>query len=78
MRYISAHHMHLIMNAEKHASEFGVEYGDCAKDWEIAVEDHPDGSYLQGYTWMDNFDMYKFMESIGVDMKYVNFDGENF
>jgi hypothetical protein len=38
--------------------------------WHIVVK----GNLLTGYTMMDNFDMKKFLEVIGIDLTKVQFD----
>lgn len=42
---------------------------DCL-DWPWDIEE--DDNFITGYTCMDNFSMYDFLEKIGVEDKYVN------
>lgn len=40
----------------------------CDETWDISENDN----YITGYTWMDNFDMDKFLERIDVESRDVN------
>ena len=51
--------------AEKHFFDFDDDW------WEITEKD----SEIRGFTWMDNFDMERFMERLGIPGEAVEFDG---
>jgi hypothetical protein len=42
--------------------------------WEIKVEDDK----IHGWTGMDNFDMYEFLQLIGIDKDHIHIDGSNY
>lgn len=46
----------------------------CGNDDEWSIEDH--GEVIVGKTWMDNFDMRKFLKYIKVDPEVVRWDEE--
>ena len=43
---------------------------DEGSGWKIEETDHS----IKGHTWMDNFNMLKFLEVIGVNMDEVHYD----
>jgi len=43
---------------------------DAYDAWDITEE----GKYIKGFTSMDNFDMFFFLEKIGIDEKNVEWD----
>lgn len=54
-----------IREHSEYGPQYGINYANCP--W--SIEDL--GEALHGSTWMDNFNMYEFMEAIGVDMSKV-------
>jgi hypothetical protein len=56
--YVSGYQRDLIFNHEEIAED---------QAWEIS-ENH---DTISGYTNMDNFDMYAYLESIGIPMEYL-------
>lgn len=53
------------IRAIRNHSELGEKLGfDCC-DWAWDIEENDD--YITGYTFLDNFDMYEFLETIDVD-----------
>lgn len=64
LHYISAYQLQKIYDHAEIA-------GDNA--WTIKTIEN----YVQGRTWMDNFDMWNYLETIGVDMARVEYDNED-
>ena len=57
-------------------SSLGEKLGFC---WcEYAWDIDEDAEYITGYTYMDNFDMYEFLEKIDVDMNRVDWSEFDF
>ena len=48
---------------------------NCYEDEVWDIKDH--GETITGDTWMDNFNMCKFLDRIGVDKANIEWDGEN-
>ena len=44
-------------------------YDGC--EWDIDVGE----KYIHGWTYMDNFNMYRFLEFIGIDSKHIEWTG---
>ena len=62
---LTPNQMWKITNHREEGEKLGIEYTDWA--WSIDVNEDT----ISGYTSMDNFDMYEFLEKIGVDMNIV-------
>lgn len=61
-RYLTPEQVQMILD---HA-EIGEQFKRPCRDedeWQTEVTEHT----IKGSTWMDNFDMYEFMELIGID-----------
>jgi hypothetical protein len=45
----------------------------CGDGYSITEDDN----YIEGYTTMDNGDLSKFFQEVGIDIRKVRFSGEN-
>lgn len=48
-------------------------YNEPYNEWSITIDE--EAGFLEGYTTLDNFDMYEFLILVGVPEKYVRFYG---
>lgn len=64
LKDLTSHQLYSIVNHEKETDD----------PWSIVIKD----GIMYGSTGMDNFDMYRYMSTIGVDMNKVEFDGSNY
>lgn len=62
LRKLSPEQLGKILNHTEWGEKLGVEYSDSREAWDITVEK----GVLHGNTSMDNFDMRKFLEKLGV------------
>jgi len=70
LQYLNGLQIALIQNHIAEAPKYGI-YDACDEDeWSISVG----SATIEGYTWMDNFDMEQFLTLIGVDMDKVTMD----
>lgn len=67
---ISSKQLDQIMNHIKEGEKYGMSCCDPSDAW--SIEDY--GYVIKGDTWMDNFDMHKFFEHIGVDNDKVKWN----
>jgi len=49
-------------------------YNEPHDAWKIKVE----GDKIHGWTSMDNFDMYEFLQLIGIKKDYIHIEGSNY
>lgn len=66
--YLSAEQIVLIKNHSEEGLKFDIPWAEDA--WFIEETEN----YIKGNTFMDNFDMRRFLERIGVDMDCVEWD----
>lgn len=50
----------------------GLDYSE--EGWSISENEHE----VEGYTFMDNFDMMEFLEKIGVKDEHIHMSGDNY
>lgn len=62
------HAKRMSLNVDYTDGHFGY-FNDDYDAWEISERDND----IHGYTSMDNFNMYNFLEAIGIDMEKVEF-----
>ena len=60
LRYLSGYQLEAILNHHENCNS-----GDA---WELELTEHT----LSGHTWMDNYDLEGFMETLGVDLTKIN------
>ncbi len=60
-RHLTAKQFYCIYNHMEYAEYLGMNTWDS--HWDISENE----SSIEGYTYMDNFDMHEFLEKIGVD-----------
>lgn len=58
------------IEAIRRHDELGEELGMSCTDWCWDIEENED--FISGYTSMDNFSMYDFLERINVPDRYIN------
>jgi len=71
-KYLSGEQMDKIRNHSKVGKELGLPNGDT-DPWSIEETD----DFIEGFTWMDNFNMEYFLEKIGIDLKNVKGDSDS-
>ena len=60
-----------IVNHMEVAKNLGIDtYYDEYNEWKIIDKN----DYIQGFTWMDNFDMTTFLEKIGIKSENIEWD----
>jgi hypothetical protein len=62
--------LYQITHHEEVAKEMPHDFGWARPHWDIDTTN----DYVRGHASMDNFDMWKFLEVIGVDMDKVNWE----
>jgi replication-associated recombination protein RarA len=81
LKYLNQEQLNAIINHAEEGRKLDLEYTDW--EWDIEIEK----DNLKGSTWMDNFDMRRFLTLIGVDTSkakwsdhgsiYIDWDSED-
>jgi hypothetical protein len=70
---LSALQLHALIHHIEFARMLRFDNPSDFDEWGISVKD----GIVEGYTTMDNFDMQRFMDLIGIDDSKVEWNGEN-
>jgi hypothetical protein len=70
---ITATQRDLIWNHIEEGKKLGMYCAEPGEGWDITEI----GDVIKGSVFMDNFDMFEFLEKIGVDMSKVDYDDED-
>ena len=60
-KYLDNNQIEAIRNHSSLGEKLGLRW--CEDAWDIEENEN----YISGYTWMDNFDMYEFLEEIDIN-----------